>query len=144
MISGCRTGSMVPSLSRLYNMNKVSVVSTLAALDTRYILCVPSVMATTTVRRPQVKVCSLNALSLIPCLISVQRTHFTWPMRSSSRSHFEDFLREIGESAPEHHLCCVPRHQTSRGHAHEHHIHASSSSSSSIPIDQNTVSKAVS
>ncbi|KZT73791.1 hypothetical protein DAEQUDRAFT_354352 [Daedalea quercina L-15889] len=40
---------------------------------------------------------------------AVKRSYHTWPTTSRPRSHFEDFLHEIGESSEVHHLCCNPR-----------------------------------
>ncbi|KAI0917165.1 hypothetical protein AcV5_007711 [Taiwanofungus camphoratus] len=48
---------------------------------------------------------------------SAKRPHPTWPTNMTTRTHFEDFLQEIGVSAEAQHLCCVPR----QGHISEHH-----------------------
>ncbi|GJE97140.1 zinc finger MYND domain-containing protein [Phanerochaete sordida] len=37
------------------------------------------------------------------------RVRHTWHGETSHRSHFEDFMREIGVNAEEIHTCCVPR-----------------------------------
>ncbi|PCH40086.1 hypothetical protein WOLCODRAFT_150132 [Wolfiporia cocos MD-104 SS10] len=34
---------------------------------------------------------------------------YAWSSNARPRSHFEDFLHEIGASAQAHHLCCMPR-----------------------------------
>ena len=39
----------------------------------------------------------------------LQRVHHTWHGETPYRSHFEDFMREIGVDAQATHLCCVPR-----------------------------------
>lgn len=41
-----------------------------------------------------------------------QRIHHTWHGELATRSHFEDFMREIGVDAQLTHLCCVPRQGT--------------------------------
>ncbi|TFK91110.1 hypothetical protein K466DRAFT_342874 [Polyporus arcularius HHB13444] len=39
----------------------------------------------------------------------VKRANQTWPGHSSSRNHFEDFLKELGSTTEIAHLCCIPR-----------------------------------
>ncbi|OBZ68791.1 hypothetical protein A0H81_11360 [Grifola frondosa] len=41
-----------------------------------------------------------------------KRAYNTWPGTEPARSHFEDFLREIGATTQAYHLCCVPRPST--------------------------------
>ncbi|KAI0712181.1 hypothetical protein C8Q76DRAFT_479933 [Earliella scabrosa] len=53
---------------------------------------------------------------------TVKRAAYTWPGNAASRTHFEDFLREIGEtSQAAQFLCCIPRSSaTPCAHAHLH------------------------
>ncbi|KAH9841557.1 uncharacterized protein C8Q71DRAFT_737622 [Rhodofomes roseus] len=59
---------------------------------------------------------------------AVKRTHHTEPTLPKPRSHFEDFLREIGESSEMHHLCCNPRQGCLSRHTPERPRHARSAS----------------
>ncbi|GBE84934.1 hypothetical protein SCP_0701160 [Sparassis crispa] len=40
---------------------------------------------------------------------AAKRSHHTWPRYTAPRTHFEDFLREIGAPAHSCNLCCVPK-----------------------------------
>ncbi|RPD62412.1 hypothetical protein L226DRAFT_532580 [Lentinus tigrinus ALCF2SS1-7] len=40
---------------------------------------------------------------------AVKRANYTWPGDASSRTHFEDFLKELGSTDEIAHLCCIPR-----------------------------------
>ncbi|KAI9058340.1 hypothetical protein FKP32DRAFT_1669228 [Trametes sanguinea] len=48
-----------------------------------------------------------------------KRSSHTWPGTATVRSHFEDFLREIGADVESTHLCC--RGTSPHPHGHSHH-----------------------
>ncbi|EIW59476.1 uncharacterized protein TRAVEDRAFT_46782 [Trametes versicolor FP-101664 SS1] len=51
---------------------------------------------------------------------TVKRAALTWPGDSTRRSHFEDFLREIGADPDSTHLCCKGTSPHPHGHVHTH------------------------
>ncbi|KAI0652784.1 hypothetical protein C8Q70DRAFT_763767 [Cubamyces menziesii] len=50
---------------------------------------------------------------------AVKRASRTWPGDATARSHFEDFLREIGADMDSTHLCC--KGTSPHPHVHTHH-----------------------
>ncbi|CCM03539.1 uncharacterized protein FIBRA_05673 [Fibroporia radiculosa] len=77
---------------------------------------------------------SMAAHTTLPQRPRVKRLYHTWPSKTVPRSHFEDFLREIGESSQLHQLCCLPRQAcTADHHVHEHLTSTSTSASAGLP-----------
>ncbi|KAI0354948.1 hypothetical protein OH77DRAFT_373272 [Trametes cingulata] len=52
---------------------------------------------------------------------TVKRAALTWPGDATRRSHFEDFLREIGADPESMHLCCKGTSPHPHGHGHMRH-----------------------
>ncbi|KAI0632107.1 hypothetical protein C8Q77DRAFT_1158778 [Trametes polyzona] len=56
---------------------------------------------------------------------TVKRASHTWPGDATRRSHFEDFIREIGADPESMHLCCKGTSPHPHAHPHTHaHAHA--------------------
>ncbi|KAH9854671.1 hypothetical protein C2E23DRAFT_725990 [Lenzites betulinus] len=71
---------------------------------------------------------------------TVKRAALTWPGDASRRSHFEDFLREIGADPESTHLCC--KGTSPHPHAHPHtHAHDHRGSTTSLASKTRSTSK---
>ena len=94
----------------------------------------PIMSSASSVSRPTVKVRTHDMTSPSQhclTLCASQRASHTWPGNGmpESRSHFEDFLREIGASTDCASVCCVPRPSeylwpTYHSHRKAHHPHS--------------------
>ncbi|KAI0822269.1 hypothetical protein BC628DRAFT_1421950 [Trametes gibbosa] len=71
---------------------------------------------------------------------TVKRAALTWPGDTTRRSHFEDFLREIGADPESTHLCC--KGTSPHPHAHpQAHAHGHRGSTTSLASKARSTSK---